>query len=122
MTHDDADNVYTSSIGEPTASHRKEEEIIRHAVLRLNGNLLGFVVGTVSALALFVATNFLVLKGGDVVGPHLQLLDQFFWGYSVTFVGSLIGAVYAFVTGYLCGLAIGFVYNRVILLKSRMLR
>lgn len=91
-----------------------EEEIIRNAVIRLNSHILGFVLAVISALVIFLATNWLVLKGGEVVGPHMGLLDQFFFGYSVTFVGSLIGAAYAFVIGYICGLVIGHIYNWVI--------
>ena len=118
MTHDDADNLYTPSVREAPNSSRKEEEILKQAVLRLNGTVLGFVMGAAFAVAIFAATNFLVLKGGEVVGPHMQLLDQFFYGYSVTFVGSLIGAAYAFVCGFLAGLFIGWVYNFVVFLRA----
>lgn len=87
--------------------------------MRLNGTILGIVLGTVAALILFVATNWLVLKGGDVVGPHLELLSQFFIGYSVTFAGSFIGAAYGFLAGFLCGLFLSWVYNTVVFLRSR---
>ena len=97
-----------------------EEEIIRRAVVRLNGHILGFVIGAVGGLIIFGATNFLILKGGEVVGPHLRLLDQFMIGYSVTFVGSLVGALYAFVIGYVSGLFIAWVYNWVASLRSRV--
>ena len=112
---DKADSFYSAP--EPVAQ-AKEEELIKHAVIRLNGNVLGFVMGTLLALAIFVATNWLVLKGGEVVGPHMQLLDQFYWGYTVTFVGSFIGAAYAFATGYIAGLFIGWIYNGVLFLKG----
>jgi ABC-type dipeptide/oligopeptide/nickel transport system permease subunit len=115
MTHEDVDNLYNSSVSN---SSRKEEEIIKHAVLKLNSTVLAFVVGAACAFGIFVATNFLVLKGGDVVGPHMQLLDQFFYGYSVTFLGSIIGALYAFVVGFLGGLFIGWVYNFVVFLRA----
>jgi hypothetical protein len=95
-----------------------EEEIIRNAVVQLNGHILGFVLGTIGALILFGATNWLVLKGGEVVGPHMGLLDQFFIGYSVTFIGSLVGAAYAFVIGYASGLFIASIYNLVISWRS----
>jgi tetrahydromethanopterin S-methyltransferase subunit F len=97
----------------------RDERLIRTAVLRLNGHILGFIFGLIAALLIFAATNWLVLKGGEVVGPHLGLLDQFFYGYSVTFGGSFIGAFYGFIFGYLSGLFIGWVYNAVIFLKSR---
>src|SRR5687767_9499035 len=112
---DKADSFYTSP--EPMAQ-TKEEELIKQAVIRLNGNVLGFVMGTLLALAIFVATNFLVIKGGEVVGPHLQLLDQFYWGYTVTFLGSFIGAAYDLATGYVAGLYIGLMNNGMELLRS----
>ncbi|HEX2640154.1 MAG TPA: hypothetical protein VHL50_06265 [Pyrinomonadaceae bacterium] len=117
MTHDDANSFYSQPAASPTAV--SEDELIKRAVLRLNGNVLGIVIGTLGALVIFVATNWLVMKGGEVVGPHMGLLDQFFYGYSVTFVGSLIGAAYVFVLGYLCGLLIGWIYNAVLLLRGR---
>ena len=107
------------SENKPTVS---EEEIIRKAVVRLNGHILGFVLAMIGALIIFLATNWLVLKGGEVVGPHMGLLDQFFIGYSVTFVGSLIGAAYAFLIGYLSGLFIAWIYNWVISLWPRNTR
>lgn len=112
---DNVDPFYSPA---ETDTRTREEELIKHAVIRLNGNVLGFVLGSVLALAIFVATNWLVIKGGEVVGPHMQLLDQFYWGYTVTFVGSFIGAAYAFVTGYVAGLFIGWIYNGVLFLKS----
>jgi hypothetical protein len=52
------------------------------------------------------------VKSGPNPGRHLQLLAAFFPGYRVTFLGSLIGFVYAFVIGYALGRLIGEVYNR----------
>ena len=116
MTHE-TDSFYSQPVAQSMAV--PEEELIKRAVLRLNGNVLGLVIGSLGALAIFVATNWLVLKGGEVVGPHMGLLDQFFYGYSVTFTGSLIGAAYVFVIGYLCGLLIGWIYNAVLFLRGR---
>lgn len=122
MTHDNADPLF----GNPEISEARrvnaEEQILRRAVVRLNGHILGFVIGVVAALGIFVATNWLVFKGGEVVGPHLSLLGNFFIGYSVTFFGSLIGAAYAFVLGYLAGLFVGSIYNGVVLLRHPKVR
>jgi len=54
----------------------------------------------VAGLGVFVATNWLLVKGGRPVGPHLALLSQFFLGYRVTFAGSLIGFAWAFGCGF----------------------
>lgn len=90
----------------------EELESVNQAIMRLNGRAWGIAMGLLLGGGLFVATNFLVLKGGANVGQHLQLLRVFFPGYSVTFVGSLIGFIYAFVLGYALGRLIGSVYNR----------
>ena len=95
------------------------EELLGHAILRLNGTVFGFVLGIILGVVIFVATNWLVIKGGPVVGPHLSLLGQFFIGYSVTFLGSLIGMAYGLVTGFLIGFFIGWLYNRVVAFKSK---
>lgn len=89
-----------------------ELENLDQAVMRLNGRAWGIAMGLLFGSGLFVATNFLVLKGGIDVGRHLRLLSVFFPGYSVTFVGSVIGFIYAFVVGYALGRLIGSVYNR----------
>ncbi len=91
----------------------REEELIQKAVIRLNEKLLGIVLGFLLGVLLFLMTNFLVLKGGPQVGPHLALLNQFFPGYRVTFLGSLIGFCYGFVVGFLVGIVLGAVYNKV---------
>jgi riboflavin transporter FmnP len=94
----------------------EEEQLLKQAILHLNGNILGIVLGTVTGLIILVATNWLVIKGGEDVGTHLGLLSNFFIGYSVTFVGSLIGAIYGFVTGYVLGFLIAWIYNRIVIL------
>jgi len=88
------------------------ERVILSRLVRLNATVHGLVAGTISGLAVFIATNWLILKGGEVVGPHLALLGQFFIGYRVTFVGSLIGFAYGFVLGFAVGYFIAWTYNR----------
>jgi len=84
------------------------EALVLVRVVRLNAVVAGVVTGLLAGLAVFVATNWLVLKGGRVVGPHLSLLGQYFIGYRVSFVGSLIG----FAWGFLAGAAVVWIYNR----------
>ena len=91
---------------------REIERLVETRLLRVNALSFGIVAGLVAGLGLFVATNWLVLKGGaqggHEVGPHLSLLAQYFIGYSVTFAGSLVGFVWAFA----CGLAVGYLGSR----------
>lgn len=86
---------------------------LQSTLLRLNGRAWGISVGLILGLGLFLATNVLVLRGGAVVGPHLALLGVYLPGYQVSFVGSLVGFVYAFVIGYGLGRLVSGVYNRI---------
>jgi hypothetical protein len=91
-----------------------QDEILENTIRRLNGRAWGIAVGLLLATGLFLATNILVMKGGPNVGQHLKLLAVYFPGYRVTFVGSLIGFVYAFVVGYGLGRLVGSVYNQMV--------
>jgi hypothetical protein len=94
------------------------ERIILTRLVRLNAKIQGLVVGLAAGFLIFIATNWLVLKGGRLVGPHLGLLGQFFIGYRVTFLGSLIGFAYAFVCGFMVGYAVAWLYNRIVDLRE----
>jgi hypothetical protein len=90
----------------------RNDEKLDRAIRRLNARAWGIALGLMCGLGLLLATNFLIIRGGPNVGQHLELLRNFFPGYRVSFVGSLIGFVYAFVIGYGLGRVIGTVYNR----------
>jgi hypothetical protein len=102
-------------------SHREtDEEKLFTGILRLNARIFGLVLGLLMGSTVFIATNWLLLKGGHlapdgeyVVGPHLQLLSQFFIGYRVSFLGSIIGFFYGFALGTLSGAMMGWIYNRI---------
>ena len=96
-----------------TTEQRDTPTALPVRILRLEALVQGLAWGLVAGIGLFLATNWLVLKGGRVVGPHLSLLRQFFIGYEVTFVGSLIGFAYAFACGFVAGYLVSLVYNRV---------
>ena len=104
----------------------REEEKLLQAVVILNAKVLGLILGIVLGLVIFIATNWLVLKGPQpgpsgqyVIGPHMQLLSQFFIGYRVTFFGSIIGFIYGFAVGTIGGALIGWIYNRIVLLRQK---
>lgn len=94
------------------------EEIVLRRLMRLNAIVYGLVFGIIFGSIIFVATIWLVIKGGPVVGPNLSLLNQFFIGYEVTFFGSLIGFVYGFATGFLIGFIIAVIYNKIADIKE----
>jgi hypothetical protein len=88
-----------------------QDSTLQTAVHRINARAWGIATGLVFGMGLLIATNVLILKGGPNVGAHLGLLRAYFPGYSVTFLGSLVGFVYAFVLGYMLGRLVGTVYD-----------
>ena len=94
-----------------------QDQELRRAVARLNARAWGIAGGLLLGIGLFAATNILLLRGagpGEHVGPTLGLLRYFLPGYSVTFLGSIVGFVYMFVIGYVVGRAVGTVYNKLV--------
>lgn len=98
-----------------------EDDKLFNAILGINSKMFGLILGLLTGSVIFIATNWLVLKGGYtdeighyIVGPHLQLLSQFFIGYTVSFVGSFIGFAYGFACGTLAGATIGSIYNKLV--------
>jgi|SRR5512138_1152232 hypothetical protein len=85
---------------------------VQASLLRLNARAWGISTGLLLGGGLFLATIFLVIRGGPNLGQHLSMLRVFFPGYSVTWIGAFVGFIYAFVLGYGLGRIIGSVYNR----------
>jgi hypothetical protein len=89
-----------------------EERVLRKTLARANEQGWGIAFGLLCGIGLFLATIILVLEGGPNLGAHLGLLRVYFPGYSVTWLGSFIGFVYAFVGGYAIGRTVATIYNR----------
>ena len=93
-----SDHATRTSIPAPA-----EAEILRQITARLDPVALGISLAVVCGAMLLLATNVLVLAGGQEAGRHLALLSQYLPGYRVTPVGSLIGAAYAAAGGFVFG-------------------
>lgn len=103
-----------------------DEEKLLEAIAILNAKMLGIILGITFGLIIFIITIWLVIKGPQlspsgeyVMGPHLQLLSQFFIGYSVSYLGSIIGFLYGFAVGTICGALIGWIYNKIVILRQK---
>ena len=102
-----------------TDEEKALEEVILTRLMRLNASIYGLVFGLVTGLLIFIATIWLLLKGGPVIGPNLSLLGQFFIGYQVTWGGAFIGLIYGFIVGFLIGFAIATIYNWTLDIRQR---
>jgi hypothetical protein len=83
------------------------------AIARIQTGVMAVVCALIGGFGLFGMTAWLLIKGGENVGFHLQLLGNYFVGYSVTWRGSLVGLLYGMLFGAVIGWCIGKIYNAV---------
>ncbi len=91
-----------------------ERALIRGAVVRMRARIMATVFATVGGTGVFVATAWLVLRGGADVGKHLSLLRHYFPGYSVTWLGAFIGFFWGALFAGALGFAVAWIYNQVV--------
>jgi hypothetical protein len=90
----------------------EELALIEIAVARLRAGILAIVFGMVGGAGLFVATAWLLIKGGENVGATLGLLGNYLPGYAVTWPGAVVGLLYGAAIGAAMGWTLARVYNR----------
>lgn len=90
------------------------DQLIIQSLAKLDALALGIALGVLFGLLIFLATNFLVWKGGAEIGPNLALLSHYFIGYEVTPLGSLSGFFYGFLCGFVLGSFIAVLRNSIV--------
>jgi len=88
-------------------------DLLQASIARLRASVMAVVFGLAGGTGLFVATLWLVIRGGPTVGPHLGLLGQYFPGYTVTATGCFVGFFYGALVGGATGWSVARVYNRI---------
>jgi hypothetical protein len=99
----------------------KRNEEVSHTLMKIKADALGLVCALIGGVGLFAMTVWLVIKDGPQAGQHLQLLSNYFIGYSVTWPGAFVGLLYGAMTGGVVGWAIGTIYNKAVSLRRRKL-
>jgi hypothetical protein len=97
------------------------EEWIQQAFGRYDPVALGVALGTVLGVGLFVATGWLLLLGGEPVGPNLAVLRSYFPGFEVTWRGALLGLLEAGAGGFGFGCVLARLINAVVAREERVL-
>ena len=87
------------------------EKVLGRTFARMDKLAFATALGSVSGLLVFMATIWLIVKGGEVVGPNLRLLGQYFIGYTVTVKGAFIAFGYSFLWGFLFGWLFAYLRN-----------
>jgi hypothetical protein len=103
----------------PVELSAEEWALVEGAIARLRAGVLASTGGVVGGTGLALATLWLVIQGGEPVGPHLGLLAHYFPGYTVTGPGVAVGFCYGALSGAVLGGSVGWIYNKVVSLRSR---
>ena len=81
------------------------------AFARMDKLAMATALGSVSGLLFFLSTIWIVIKGGDGMALNLELLGQYFVGYTVTLIGAVKGFGYGFIFGFLFGWLFAYLRN-----------
>lgn len=93
----------------PLSLAEREAELEKH--VRINSRAWSLALGGLFAAAIFGVTVALVARGGEHPGELLEHLSIYFPGYAVSLSGALIGALWAFASGWLLGQLVAAIYN-----------
>ena len=77
---------------------------------RLNGLSIGFALGVLWALCLFIM-GIIAMKTGVYGKGFVEAVGSLYIGYHATFIGSIIGALYGFIDACIAGILFGWLYN-----------
>jgi hypothetical protein len=96
--------------GMPTEKNSADKRPLLQAFAPLHRSALGMACGVVLGGLLAAATLALVIQGG-YPEPNLNLLAQFFWGYSISWRGVFIGFLWGWGVGFILGWGFALVRN-----------
>jgi len=78
--------------------------------MKINTKALAFSTGIITGLAVFLLTGWFLIMGYR--GTFLAKLGSVYLGYSVSWLGAIIGLVYGFFDGLIGGALLGYFYNK----------
>ena len=81
------------------------------AFAKLDKLAFATALGTITGLIVAIVTLWVAVKGGEQAGQNLQMLGQFFQGYTVTVSGALVGFAYSFASAFLWGWLFAYLRN-----------
>jgi protoporphyrinogen oxidase len=111
LWNEDEGQEYFEEDRKTNARQRVSQEFLTRTFARIDKLAFATAVGSVSGLLVFLATVWLVIIGDQVVGPILELLSNYFFGYTVTIQGALIAFGCSFFWGFLFAWLLAYLRN-----------
>jgi hypothetical protein len=76
--------------------------------MKLDKKAFALAGGITWGLIILVMTFWVMCRGG---GHTLVLVEQFYLGYAISYLGAIIGLIYGFVNGFIVGWIFACLYN-----------
>lgn len=76
----------------------------------LNPRKLGLAAGIVWGLSMFVCTILAMWTGYS--GMFLHMMGSIYPGFTISWLGVFLGAIYGFIDGFVGFFLLGYVYNK----------
>lgn len=103
----------------------QEDPIVANPLLLafapLHRRALGVAAGLVLGGFLSITTVVAVIRDGEA-RSGMGLLSQFFWGYSVSWLGALVGFLWGFGLGFIVGWSLALLRNAVVWIWLTVIR
>ncbi|MGH7791549.1 MAG: hypothetical protein ACREOB_04465, partial [Thermodesulfobacteriota bacterium] len=87
------------------------DEALIQTFARMDKLAFATAIGSVGGLVIFLATIWLIIRENEIVGPSLELLGEYFIGYTVSLKGAFIGTGYSFLWGFIFGWLFAYLRN-----------
>ena len=81
------------------------------ATMRCEPIPLGVGIGVILAVYVFLL-GIIAMWGWGETEELVGIISKLYMGYTPTFLGSIIGAIWAFVDGFIAGVVIAWIYNK----------
>jgi hypothetical protein len=78
--------------------------------MRLNTKAFAFTCGILWGATVMLATWWLLIFGYH--GQVMSNLDHFYIGYTFSYPGAVVGAIWGFLDGLVCGFIFAWLYNK----------
>jgi hypothetical protein len=89
------------------------KEVLSRSFSKIDKLAFATALGSVSGIVFFLATIWLVVKGGELA-EYMQLLNQYFVGYTVSLQGAFISFGYSFLWCFIFGWLFAYLRNMVL--------
>jgi hypothetical protein len=85
--------------------------------MKLSVKSFALSCGIIWGLGILFITYWLLIFGAT--GTTIEKLGKIYLGYSYSWVGGIVGLLWGFLYGLICGAVFAWLYNRLSLTKSR---